>query len=170
MSCFIRVFYCGDRNETKTTVHSECGSVHLHDFWRQMYFPAVCNHSQRPRSVKTCACFSDILQKRAPQVSWRGKDDSVLREHGNWGHHPFSRAHRAPVLPWARYQVLFSGISQLGNSSQSWEIPAVILLWSSSALEHMGLYFKSSHIHSRECIYNDFYHCSYLFHKLLCFI
>lgn len=56
------------------------------------------------------------------------------------------------------------------NSSHSWEIPAVALLWSSSALGHMGAYFKSSHIHPHDCIYNDFCHCSYLLHRLVRFI
>lgn len=129
--------------------------------WNGEWLPAVCDYSQSLGCVKICACFSDILQKCTPQASWRGKDDSVLREHENWGHHPYSRANRAPVLPQARYRCC--------NSSHSWEIPAVALLWSSSGLGHMDTYFKSSHIHSHECIYNDFCH-SYLLHRLARFI
>lgn len=48
--------------------------------------------------------------------------------------------------------------------SHSQEIPPVVLLCSSSALEHMGLYFQSSDTHSHECTYSDFCHCSNLFH------
>lgn len=51
--------------------------------------------------------------------------------------------------------------------SHGWEIPPVVLLWSFSALGHMGLYFQSSDIHSQECMYSDFYLYSNLFHMCM---
>jgi hypothetical protein len=51
--------------------------------------------------------------------------------------------------------------------SHSLEIPPVVILWSSSALGHTGLYFQSSDFHSYKCTYSDFCHCSNLFHTCI---
>lgn len=109
------------------------------------WLPAVCNCRPRLGGVTICACFPDLLQKCTPQASWRGKDDSVLREHENWGHHPYSRANRAPVLPQARYRCCSVG-------SHSWVILLTagrFLQWPCCGLPQLwGTWVHTSSLHT----------------------
>lgn len=89
--------------------------------------------------------FSDLLQKRTPQLSRRGEDDAVLGEHENWRHHLFSRANWAPVLSWARYGWGRWGVHTGPPSGEEEDsCSSSIVLENSSDLSPIDLSLKSS--------------------------